>query len=87
VNVYYQKGRFPLDCTNSGPEPVTRHAGILDLGRKDLRRIPIVAVSANALQDDVSQAKDAGIKDFVMKPVDLDRLLVALDKWLPIRKQ
>jgi len=52
-------------------------------GREDLQRIPIVAVSANSFQEDVSRAKDAGMNDLVMKPVDLDRLLAALDQWLP----
>jgi len=52
-------------------------------GRADLLCIPIVAVSANGFQEDVSRAKDAGMNDLVMKPVDLDRLLAALDKWLP----
>ena len=56
---------------------------IRDLGREDLLCIPIVAVTANAYQDDVSQAKEAGMNDLVMKPVDLDRLLAALDQWLP----
>jgi len=52
-------------------------------GREDLLRIPIVAVTANAFQEDVSRAKDAGMNDLVMKPVDLNNLLAALDKWLP----
>ncbi len=52
-------------------------------GREDLLDIPIVAVSANAFQEDVSRAKDVGMNDLVMKPVDLDRLLAALDRWLP----
>lgn len=52
-------------------------------GREDLRNIPIVAVSANAFQENVSQAKDAGMNDHIMKPVDLDKFLTALDKWLP----
>ncbi len=56
---------------------------IRDSEREDLRRIPIVAVSANAFQENVSQAKGAGMNDLVMKPVDLDKLLEALDKWLP----
>jgi len=58
---------------------------IRDSGREDLLRIPIVAVSANAFQENVVRAKDAGMNDHVMKPVDLDRLLAALDKWLPKR--
>ncbi len=56
---------------------------IRDSGREDLLHIPIVAVSANAFQENVSQAEDAGMNDLVMKPVDLDKLLAALDKWLP----
>lgn len=52
-------------------------------GREDLRHIPIVAVTANAFQEDVSQAKDAGMDDLVMKPVDLEKLLGALDKAPP----
>lgn len=55
--------------------------------REELRRIPIIAVTANAFQEDVSRAKDAGMNDLVMKPVDLDKLLAALDKWLPERVQ
>lgn len=56
---------------------------IRDSGREDLRCIPIIAVTANAFQEDVSQAREAGMNDLVMKPVDLYRLLAALDKWLP----
>jgi len=55
-------------------------------GREDLRQIPIVAVSANAFQEDVLRAKESGMNDLVMKPVDLDRLLAALDQWLPKSK-
>lgn len=57
---------------------VIRHSG-----REDLVQIPIVAVTANAFQEDVSKAREAGMNDLVMKPVDLNRLLAALDKWLP----
>lgn len=56
---------------------------IRDTGRDDLVDIPIVAVTANAFQEDVLRAKDAGMNDLVMKPVDLEILLAALDKWLP----
>jgi len=56
---------------------------IRDSDREDLLHIPIVAVTANGFQEDVSRARDAGMNDLVMKPVDLDKLLGALDKWLP----
>jgi len=60
---------------------------IRNSGREDLLHIPIVAVSANAFQEDISRAEDVGMNDLVMKPVDLDRLLTALDKWLPDGKK
>lgn len=56
---------------------------IRNSGREDLLHIPIVAVTANAFQEDVARAKDAGMNELVMKPVDLDKLLAVLDKWLP----
>jgi len=56
---------------------------IRDSDREDLRRIPIIAVTANAFQEDVSKAKEAGMNDLLMKPVDLDGILAELDQWLP----
>ena len=46
------------------------------------RGIPVVAVSANAMPDDLAQAHEAGFDDYVTKPLDLPVLLAALDKAL-----
>ncbi len=51
-------------------------------GREDLLRVPIIAVSANAFQEDVSKAEDAGMNGHVMKPIELDKILEALDKYM-----
>jgi len=56
---------------------------IRDSDREDLRHIPIVAVTANAFQEDASKARDAGMNELIMKPVNLGVLLEALDQWLP----
>jgi CheY-like chemotaxis protein len=37
--------------------------------------IPVIAVSANAMSGDVSAAMDAGFVDYLVKPLDLDRVL------------
>jgi PAS domain S-box-containing protein len=39
------------------------------------RDIPVVAVSANALQSDIDAALAVGFADYLTKPLDLDRLL------------
>ncbi len=46
------------------------------------RDIPVVAVSANAMQSDLDDARRAGFADYVTKPLDLRRLLAVVDGLL-----
>ncbi|MDP2007881.1 MAG: PAS-domain containing protein [Rubrivivax sp.] len=46
------------------------------------RHIPVVAVSANAMQSDLDDARRAGFADYVTKPLDLKRLLTVVDGLL-----
>lgn len=44
--------------------------------------IPIIALTANALADQLQRCLDAGMNDHVTKPIDRDTLLSTVDRWL-----
>lgn len=46
-------------------------------------RMPILALTANALRGEASRARAAGMDEYLIKPVKLPVLRAALDKWLP----
>jgi|GEM_PF-1420498 len=51
--------------------------------RETGKHIPIIAVSANLLEEDYEVVKQAGMDDFVMKPIIRQALLSTIQKFLP----
>lgn len=47
-----------------------------------LKQLPIIAMTANALPEDRKKCLDAGMNDYVAKPIDPDELYVTLARWL-----
>ena len=50
--------------------------------RKTFQSLPIIGLSAHAMQGDDEKAKAAGCTDYVTKPVDEDLLLKKLKEYL-----
>jgi two-component system, sensor histidine kinase and response regulator len=52
-------------------------AGVLDPG------IPIIALTAHALQGAREQCLAAGMNDYISKPIERQSLIEAIEKWFP----
>ena len=52
------------------------------LERNDAKKIPMIAMSANAFSDDIQQSMDAGMDAHIAKPIDEKKILLACSKLL-----
>ena len=50
--------------------------------RKNFESLPIIGLSAHAMQGDVDRATSAGLTDYLTKPVDEDLLFKKLKEYL-----
>ena len=55
---------------------------IRKLNRRDSKTLPIVAMTANAFEEDVRLAMQAGMNAHFAKPIDMDRLAEILRRFL-----
>ena len=73
-----------MDCQMPEMDGYQATACIRDPQGKCLNpAIPIVAMTANAMQGDREKCLEAGMDDYVSKPVSSAALAGVLDKWLP----
>lgn len=49
-------------------------------------KVPVIALTANAMQDDKRRCLEAGMDEFLTKPIDPARLSAVLERFLPGRK-
>ena len=48
------------------------------------RSIPVIAITANAMAHDVERGRNAGFAAYITKPINIEELLLTLDRNLPI---
>jgi CheY-like chemotaxis protein len=48
------------------------------------KKVPIIAMTANAFGDNKARCLDAGMSDFIPKPVDPKALFETLLQWMPV---
>lgn len=55
---------------------------IRSLPREDVKTLPIIAMTANALEEDKAAALKSGMNDHIAKPIDIDLFMEVLSKYL-----
>ena len=53
---------------------------IRSLDREDAKTIPIIAMTANAFTEDRLKAKEAGMNEHIVKPLDVELLIKVIHK-------
>ena len=54
---------------------------IREMKRRDAKRVPIIAMSANAFAEDKSKALKAGMDEYLTKPLESEKLIRALSRY------
>ncbi len=53
---------------------------------REIRSIPVVAVSANAMQEDIDHGLEAGFDSYITKPINIARFMEVVDRLLGQKK-
>ncbi len=53
---------------------------IRSLAREDAKTVPIIALSANAFDEDIALAKDAGMNEHLAKPLDIGKMFQVMSR-------
>ncbi|MCB1144594.1 MAG: bacteriohemerythrin [Leptospiraceae bacterium] len=52
----------------------------------NISEIPIIAMTANALEENKLECLEAGMNDFLSKPIEINKLASALLRWIPEKR-
>ncbi|MDR2784908.1 MAG: response regulator [Treponema sp.] len=85
-----EKQRYDLifmDHMMPGMDGIEAARAIRALGTEYAQKVPIVALTANAVVGNMEIFLQNGISAFLAKPIDIQKLNEILEKWIPREKQ
>ena len=77
---YYDAVLMDIQMPTMNGYEATR--AIRKLSRADSKTVPIIAMTANAFDEDKNNVLEAGMNDHIAKPLDIPKLLMTLKKYL-----
>ena len=83
----WRDGEYDLLLTDIRMPEMNGYDLVREIRRLEHDREPrsaVIAITANALDADVKKCFDAGVNDVIAKPVELEDLREALEKWTPV---
>jgi len=76
-----------MDHMMPGMDGMEATAAIRSLEGEGFQKLPIVALTANAISGMEEMFLENGFNDYLSKPIDIQKLNVILEKWIPAEKQ
>lgn len=82
---FYKKERFDLILMDIQMPEMDGYQTTREIRKSENEdtHIPIIALTANALSGDAKKCLDAGMDDYISKPIEAERLEAILKKYLP----
>ena len=72
-----------MDCMMPVMNGYEATKAIRSLNREDSMLIPIIAMTANAFDDDVRKCLETGMNDHLAKPFDIVKVVKTIRKYVP----
>ncbi|MCL2182269.1 MAG: ATP-binding protein [Chitinispirillia bacterium] len=76
-----------MDHMMPGMDGIEATKRIRSLGGEYYKKLPIVALTANAVTGMKEMFLSEGLNDFISKPIDITKLNSVLDRWIPKAKR
>jgi len=71
-----------MDCQMPKMDGFEATRAIREQKNNTMKNIPIIAITANAMEEDKKKCISAGMDDFISKPVNSTNLAKILEKWI-----
>ncbi len=55
---------------------------LTETGRSSIKRVPIVALTANAIKGDMEKCLENGMDDYITKPINKKLFFEVIEKWI-----